>query len=60
MDCERPVSGDFTPMSSEMRAAQFAPFEALTGLEDVMDDTESIHLEGVFAEIEHEEFFEAP
>ena len=56
---DRPPSV-YTPMDMDMRAAQFAPFEALTGLEDVMDDTADAHLEGVFGEIEREDFDEAP
>lgn len=30
----RPISADHRPMSGIDRAAQFAPFEALTGLEE--------------------------
>ena len=38
LDMERPRSKWFTPMDTDMRAAQFAPFEALIGLEETMDD----------------------
>lgn len=31
IDCPRPVSKRHTPLSREQRAAQFAPFAALTG-----------------------------
>ncbi len=58
IDLDRPKSGRFTPMSREDRAAQFAPFAALTGLDDTMEDAEGVHLEGVFNEIIHEEFFD--
>ncbi len=57
---ERPVSKRHTPMSREMRAAQFAPFAALTGLDEAMDDTADAHRMNVEAEIIREEFEEAP
>ena len=36
---ERPVSKRHTPMSLENRAAQFAPFAALTGYDDAVEET---------------------
>ncbi len=60
INMERPVSKRHTPMSKEMRAAQFAPFAALTGLDEIMDDTADTHRIGVDTEIIHEEFEEAP
>lgn len=36
---ERPVSNKHLPMSIRNRAAQFAPFSALTGYEDAIDET---------------------
>lgn len=35
----RPVSSRRTPMPASARAAQFAPFAALTGFEDSLDET---------------------
>ncbi len=39
IDLKRPVSKKHPPMSLEARAAQFAPFAALTGLDEMMDET---------------------
>lgn len=36
---ERPVSKRHTPMSLENRAAQFAPFAALTGYDEAVEET---------------------
>ncbi len=60
INMDRPVSKRHTPMSREMRAAQFAPFAALTGLDETMDETADAHRIGVEAEIIREEFEEAP
>lgn len=38
MNCSRPVSGTRKHMSAMDRAAQFAPFAALTGLDEQMDE----------------------
>ena len=35
---QRPVSRNHSPMPMEERAAQFSPFAALTGYEDVIDE----------------------
>ena len=39
INLSRPISKKHKPMSLESRAAQFAPFAALTGYEDVIDET---------------------
>lgn len=39
IDLPRPVSEKHPPMSLRDRAAQFAPFAALTGYEDAIDET---------------------
>ena len=38
LDRQRPVSRKHAPMPMEERAAQFSPFAALTGYEDVIDE----------------------
>ncbi|MBE5846033.1 MAG: hypothetical protein E7302_18090 [Butyrivibrio sp.] len=38
INLDRPVSKKHAPMPMENRAAQFAPFAALTGYEDAVDD----------------------
>ena len=38
INLDRPVSNKHAPMPMENRAAQFAPFAALTGYEDAVDD----------------------
>lgn len=39
IDLERPISKKRVPMSIENRAAQFAPFSALTGYEEAVKET---------------------
>ena len=56
---KRPKTGRFEPMSAEMRAAQFAPFAALTGFEDELDETADSHRSSVLEEIEHEEAYDS-
>ncbi len=51
----RPVSLKHRPMSMEARAAQFAPFAALTGFEDVIDETAELERQRVAREITTEE-----
>ena len=60
LDLKRPISKWYAPMDTDMRAAQFVPFAALTGFEDMLDDIEDYHLDDVAAEIGHEDFFESP
>ena len=50
---ERPVSDKHVPMPVEDRAAQFAPFAALTGYEAAVERTALRHQEDVAQEIEH-------
>ena len=57
---KRPPKRRFEPMSSEMRAAQFAPFAALTGFEDELDETADSHRSSVLEEIEREEVYDSP
>ncbi len=57
---KRPRTGRYEPMSREMRAAQFAPFAALTGFEDELDETADSHKASVLEEVEHEEFIDSP
>ncbi len=49
----RPVSRQFAPMPLEKRAAQFAPFAALTGHDDAIAETERLTDE--MAEVTFEE-----
>ncbi len=42
INMKRPVSKKHPPMSMESRAAQFAPFAALTGYEEAIDETARI------------------
>ncbi|MBQ9059561.1 MAG: hypothetical protein IJ128_00275 [Firmicutes bacterium] len=39
IDLQRPRTGRHKPMDSAARAAQFAPFAALTGYEEVIEQT---------------------
>ena len=48
----RPVSTKHPPMSIMDRAAQFAPFAALTGHKDAISDTAKKQEEDVLAELE--------
>ena len=45
IDLPHHVSKKHPPMSKEARAAQFAPFSALTGLDKAVKETEKSHLE---------------
>ena len=40
IDMPRPLSKKRRPMKKEMRAAQFAPFAALSGHEEALEETE--------------------
>ncbi len=48
-------SVNHAPMSLHDRAAQFAPFAALTGYDDAIEETTRLTQERVAAEIIHEE-----
>lgn len=39
IDLERPVYDDYPPMSVSDRAAQFSPFAALVGYDDIVEET---------------------
>ena len=39
INLQRPPSKKHPPMEKSMRAAQFAPFAALTGFDDAIEDT---------------------
>ncbi|MBO7403134.1 MAG: hypothetical protein J6U10_09110 [Lachnospiraceae bacterium] len=56
IDLERPVSKKHPPMSLEARAAQFAPFAALTGLDEMMDETAENERDRVANELMHEKY----
>ena len=43
INLDRPVSKNHVPMPIENRAAQFAPFAALTGYEDAVDEAKLIN-----------------
>ena len=43
----RPVSKTHPPMSVRDRAAQFAPFSALTGLHEAADRTAHLHVQEI-------------
>lgn len=49
----RPVSKYHPPMPIGARAAQFAPFAALTGYEDEVEKTARQHIADVEAEVSH-------
>ena len=50
IDMPHHVSRKYRQMSMEARAAQFAPFAALTGFDDEISDAEKGHAETVNAE----------
>lgn len=52
INLNRPVSKNHPPMSMHQRAAQFAPFAALVGHKDAIDDTAKLAEEMVNAELE--------
>ncbi len=47
------VSANHAPMAAGDRAAQFAPFAALTGYEGAIEETARLNEEQVEMEIEH-------
>ena len=56
INLKRPVSTKHVPMSIENRAAQFAPFAALTGFDDAISRADKENEERVSREIIHENF----
>ncbi len=55
IDLPRPISKTRTPMSREARAAQFAPFAALTGYDAAIDETARLTGERAALDEEQEE-----
>ena len=60
IDKERPASTRHAPMSREARAAQFAPFAALTGYDHVVKEQARRHREDLATAEEGETFEDAP
>ena len=58
IDRARPVSQTHAPMPVEDRAAQFAPFAALTGYGSAIERTARAHEADVAQQVEHIEWFE--
>lgn len=56
IDKKRPDTGRHPKMAMEMRAAQFSPFAALTGLDEKMDDMAEKTRDKVLSE----EFYDLP
>ena len=52
------ISKKYPQMSLEARAAQFAPFAALTGYEDVIKDTEKLNNKQIELQNKNMEYFE--
>ncbi len=57
---ESPIPLKHPRMSIANRAAQFAPFAALTGLDDAMDDTAQSAISDMLESEKGEIFFESP
>ena len=60
LDMPHHVSKRHPQMSLEKRAAQFAPFEALTGLEEKLDETARDNQQGIEDKEKGIPFEEAP
>ena len=56
IDLEHPTSSRHPRMSREARAAQFAAFAALTGFDDLIEQTAQISAISRSGELEEEEF----
>lgn len=59
IDLPHPVSKKHPQMSIHDRAAQFAPFAALTGHEESINDTAREHEEAIFEMERNEIFYES-
>ena len=59
IDMEHPVSKKHPRMSIHDRAAQFAPFAALTGHEEAIEETSKEHIEGVLMDEMNDVFYES-
>lgn len=55
IDLPRPVSKRHAPLSKLQRAAQFAPFAALTGLDEKMDAAKNRNEERYFRELQSDD-----
>ncbi len=53
INLKRPISKNHAPMPIENRAAQFAPFAALTGYDDAVDEAKKINEQLMEEIIEH-------
>lgn len=58
LDMEHPVSKKHPQMSIYDRAAQFAPFAALTGHNEAIDETAIEHMEEVIRQNTNEAFYD--
>lgn len=58
INMEHPTSTVHPRMDALSRAAQFAPFAALTGLDDAIEETGKSHNEDVLLEEEHIPFYD--
>ena len=58
IDLPHPVSRKHAHLSREQRAAQFAPFAALTGLDRAMEDTAERHEEQFLKELQADDRIE--
>lgn len=58
INLEHPTSTTHPRMDALSRAAQFAPFAALTGLDDAIEETGKGHNEDVLLETEHIPFYD--
>ncbi len=45
LNMQRPYNGKHPRMTLESRAAQFSSFSALSGYEDALEETDTIHTE---------------
>lgn len=58
INMEHPISSTHPRMDELSRAAQFAPFAALTGLDDAIEETGQTHNNEVLLEEEHIPFYD--
>ena len=58
INMEHPTSATHPRMDILARAAQFAPFAALTGLDDAIESTGKNHTEDVMLQEEHIPFYD--
>lgn len=59
INLSRPVSKKRPHMSIHDRAAQFAPFAALTGHEEAIEETSKGHTEDILRSEKNEAFYES-